>query len=58
MKNSANYTLVEVEDGYVEVSKKSKGKGIFGAVSRYDSKVLVRYYDEKLVEVIVYRVEE
>ena len=57
MKNSANYTLVDYTDSTTnpEVSKKSKSKSIFGTLSKYDSKVFVRYYDDEIVEVVVYR---
>ena len=57
MKSSANYTLVDYEDSTTdpEVSKKSKGKSIFGSLNKYVSTVFVRYYDDELVEVIVYR---
>ncbi len=60
MKAAANYTLVDFTDGYsnIEVSKKSKGKSIFGTASKYDSAVFVRYYDDKIVEVVVYRWNE
>ena len=57
MKDSANYTLVDFSDGadVPEVSRKSKGKSIFGSLTNYVSEVFVRYYDGKLVEVVVYR---
>ncbi len=54
MKSAAKYTLVDLTDD-IEVSKKSKGKSIFGSASKYESVVFVRYYDGKLAEVIVYR---
>ena len=57
MKSSANYTLVDYSESTSnpEVSRKSKSKSIFGTLSKYDSEVFVRYYDDKLVEVVVYR---
>ena len=56
MKSTANYTLVGFSEGSTpEVSKKSKGKSIFGNSSKYESVAFVRYYDDKLAEVIVYR---
>ena len=56
MKNSANYTLVDFTEDPAEVSKKAKGKAIFGNLdTKYDAEVFVRYYDDKLVEVVVYR---
>lgn len=53
LKASANYTLVDDTNGF-EVSKKSKSKSIFGN-GRYNTSVFVRYCDDKLVEVVVYR---
>ena len=57
MKASANYTLVDYSESRTnpEVTKKTKSKSIFGSLSKYDSKVFVRYYDDSLVEVVVYR---
>ena len=57
MKNSANYTLVDYTESRTnpEVSKKSKSKSIFGTLTKYDSIVFVRYYDDTLTEVVVYR---
>jgi len=57
MRNSANYTLVDYSEGirYPEISKKSKSKNIFGSLSKYDSVVFVRYYNDELREVVVYR---
>lgn len=57
MKSSANYTLVDFSESTSnpEISRKSKGKSIFGNNSKYDSTVFVRYYDDKIVEVVVYR---
>lgn len=56
LKTSANYTLVDDTNGF-EVSKKSKSKSIFGN-GRYNTSVFVRYCDDKLVEVVVYRESE
>ena len=57
MKKNANYTLVDYTDSSSnpEVSKKAKGKSLFGSLSKNDSEVFVRYYDDELVEVVVYR---
>lgn len=56
MRDAANYTLVDYsESSNPEISKKSKGKSIFGTLDKYNSTVFVRYYDDKLVEVVVYR---
>ena len=56
MRDAANYTLVDYsESSNPEISKKSKGKSIFGSLDKYNSTVFVRYYDDKLVEVVVYR---
>lgn len=55
MKSAAKYTLVDFTEGDIEVAKKAKGKSIFGSASKYESVVFVRYYDDKLAEVIVYR---
>jgi hypothetical protein len=57
MKKNANYTLVDYTDSSSnpEVEKKAKGKSLFGSLSKNDSEVFVRYYDDELVEVIVYR---
>ena len=57
MRNSSNYTLVDYSESTSnpEVSRKSKSKSIFGTLSKYDSEVFVRYYDDEIVEVVVYR---
>lgn len=62
MRNAARYTLVdfsEVEDldeDDIEVSKKSKGTGLFSRYAdKYDYTVFVRYFDDTQVEVIVFR---
>ena len=57
MRNSAKYTLVDYTESATnpEVSKKAKSKSIFGSLTKYDSEVFVRYYDDELVEVVVYR---
>jgi hypothetical protein len=57
MKTSANYTVVDYTESakYPEFDKKSAGTGVFGSVSKYTSLVFVRYYDDKIVEVIAYR---
>ena len=56
MPSAANYTLVD----YTESTKNPviEGKGAKSAVktsNKYTSKVLVRIYDEKIVDVVVYR---
>lgn len=57
MKSAANYTLVDFSESSKnpEITKKAKSKGIFGTLSLYNSKVFVRYYQDTLKEVIVYR---
>ena len=57
MRNSANFTLVDLTESTKnpEVSRKSKSKSIFGSLTKYDSEVFVRYYDDEIVEVVVYR---
>ncbi len=57
MRNAANYTLVDFsEDTTPEVSKKSKGTGLFSRYDgKYDYKVFVRYFEDAQVEVIVFR---
>lgn len=56
MRNSANYTLVDFsESRKPEVSKKSKGTGLFTRLDDYTYKVFVRYYEDSLVEVIIYK---
>ncbi|MBR1970793.1 MAG: S-layer homology domain-containing protein [Clostridia bacterium] len=56
MPSSANYTLVD----YTESTKNPviKGVGAKSAVkvsSKYTSRILIRIYDEKIVDVVVYR---
>ncbi len=62
MRNAARYTLVDfskvddIEKDDIEVSKKSKGTGLFSRYTdKYDYKVFVRYFDDTQVEVIVFR---
>ncbi len=56
MRDAANYVLVDYSNGSdAEISRKSKGKSIFGSLTKYNSFAFVRYYDDKLAEVVVYR---
>lgn len=56
MRNSANYTLVDFSEGTdPEVSKKSKGTGLFSRYNQFTYTVFVRYFDDAQVEVIVYK---
>jgi len=60
MMNSANYTLVDFSEGTSSedaiISRKSKGAGLFSRYANdYDYEVFVRYFDEAMVDVVVYR---
>ena len=56
MRNSANYTLVDFsEDSDPEISRKSKGTGLFSRYDKYNYNVFVRYFEDAQVEVIVYK---
>ncbi len=59
MRNSARYTLVDFsESSKPEISKKSKGTGLFSRLDDYNYTVFVRYFEDALVEVIVYKTAE
>lgn len=60
MKAAANYTLVDLTESTTnpEISKKAAGTSIFGSASKHESFVFVRVYDDKLAEVVVYRVNK
>lgn len=53
-KNSANYILVDMTMKKPEIINKSKST-IFSTTKRYDYKVFMRYYDDVLIDVIVYK---
>ena len=57
MRDEANCTLVDFSESlkHPEITKKEMTKNVFGSLSRYDSMVFVRYYQDTLKEVIVYR---
>lgn len=56
MRNSARYTLVDFSEGSdPEISKKSKGTGLFSRLNDYSYEVFVRYFEDAQVEVIVYK---
>ena len=57
MRNSARYTLVDFSESTTPtVSKKAKGTALFSRYdSKYDYEIVVRYFEDSQVEVIVYK---